>query len=200
MSGYDPELAERQLRQRAKLALRNRMRAVRAMLPQSACYARSERIQRRVLALEETAESTTVLAFSSIRNEVKTGDLIEALRVAGKRVALPRVVEDELELRLVEDDAELVPGAFSVPEPGSDAERIEPTEVDFALIPALAVDPRGHRIGYGGGYYDRLLPKLSCACTCAIVYDFQLIAEVPVLPFDVAVKLIVTDARVIHLR
>ena len=62
----------------------------------------------------------------------------------------------------------------------------------------MAVDSRGYRIGYGGGYYDRLIPRLKRACTCAVAYDFQLISEVPELPFDVAVNLVVTDARVIR--
>lgn len=66
------------------------------------------------------------------------------------------------------------------------------------MIPALAVDPRGYRIGYGGGYYDKLIPALHSARTCAVAYDFQLIAEVLELPFDVAVDLIVTDARVMR--
>ena len=91
-----------------------------------------------------------------------------------------------------------IPGVFSVPEPPEDAARLLPKEVDFALVPALALDPRGYRIGYGGGYYDRLLPKLSQARTCAVAFDFQLIAEVPELPFDVAVDLVVTDERVIR--
>ena len=87
-----------------------------------------------------------------------------------------------------------------IPEPARDAPRIEPGEIELALIPALAVDPRGYRIGYGGGYYDRLIPRLSKACTCALAYDFQLISEVPELHFDVAVELVVTDARVIRVR
>jgi 5-formyltetrahydrofolate cyclo-ligase len=124
--------------------------------------------------------------------------MVEAMHDSGKRVALPRVVDDALVLHLVERDTELVEGAFSVPEPPRDAPRLQPSDVDFALIPALAVDPRGHRIGYGGGYYDRLLPALPTATTCALAYDFQLIAEVPAAPFDVAVDLIVTDARVIR--
>jgi 5-formyltetrahydrofolate cyclo-ligase len=85
-----------------------------------------------------------------------------------------------------------------VPEPPETATRVQPDEVDFALVPALAVDPRGYRIGYGGGYYDKLIPRLGHACTCALAYDFQLIAEVPDLPFDVAVDLVVTDERVIR--
>lgn len=190
--------AESLLRQRAKLALRDRMRAVREALPDSACDARSSKITKRLFALPELERASTILAFASIRNEVRTGPCMQAAWQAGKRVALPRVVGDELRLYLVDPETVLVEGAFSVPEPPEAAAEVEPDEVDFALIPALAVDPRGYRIGYGGGYYDRLIPRLRTACTCAVAYDFQLISEVPKLPFDVAVDLVVTDERAIR--
>jgi 5-formyltetrahydrofolate cyclo-ligase len=174
------------------------MRGVREALPDSACDARSAEIAKRLLALAELERAETVLAFASIRNEVRTQTSMQAAWAAGKRVALPRVVGDELQLHLVASDTVLVEGAFSVPEPPETATRVQPDEVDFALVPALAVDPRGYRIGYGGGYYDKLIPRLGHACTCALAYDFQLIAEVPDLPFDVAVDLVVTDERVIR--
>jgi 5-formyltetrahydrofolate cyclo-ligase len=194
----EPGHAEHELRRRAKLALRKQMRAVRATLPATSCDARSSEIAKRVLALPELEAATIVLAFASIGNEVRTGPIIEGARRAGKRIALPRVVDDELVLHAVAPNTTLVEGAFGIPEPSKDAPSIRPAEVELALIPALAVDPHGYRIGYGGGYYDRLLPSLTAARTCTIAYDFQLIAEVPKLPFDAAVDLIVTDARVIR--
>jgi 5-formyltetrahydrofolate cyclo-ligase len=190
--------AESLLRQRAKLALRNRMRAVREALPDSACDARSSKITERLLSLAELERASTILAFASIRNEVRTQSSMQAAWEAGKRVALPRVVGDELRLYLIDSETVLVEGPFSVPEPPETAAQVHPDEVDFALVPALAVDPRGYRIGYGGGYYDKLIPRLGGACTCAVAYDFQLISEVPVLAFDVAVDLVVTDERVIR--
>jgi len=194
----DTERVENELRHRAKQALRKQLRSVRAALPASACESRSAEITTRVLALEELRAVETVLAFASIRNEVDTQALIDAFHTMGKRVALPRVVDRALTLHLVKQGEELRAGAFSVPEPPADAPPIPAGEVDFALIPALAVDPRGYRIGYGGGYYDRLLPQLRNALSCALVYDFQLVAEIPELPFDVTVDLIVTDAQVIR--
>ena len=155
-------------------------------------------IAKRVLALPELVNADTVLAFASIRNEVRTREIMNAAWADGKRVALPRVVGDVLALHIIEADTMMIEGAFSVPEPDAAAPQFEPSEVDFALIPALAVDPRGFRIGYGGGYYDKLLPLLDRACSCAVAYDFQLIPEVPELPFDVTVDLVVTDARVIR--
>ena len=198
MTADETGLAESLLRQRAKVALRNRMRAVREALPDSACVARSSEITKRLFSLAEVERASTVLAFASIRNEVRMQPSIQAAWAAGKRVALPRVVGDELRLYLVDSETVLVEGAFSVPEPPEAAAQVEPDEVDFALVPALAVDPRGYRIGYGGGYYDKLIPRLQDACTCAVAYDFQLISEVPTLPFDVAVDLVVTDERVIR--
>ena len=198
MSPDETEHAESMLRQRAKLALRNRMRAVRQALPESACDARSSAITKRLLALPEVDGAETILAFASIRNEVRTRGSMAAAWAAGKRVVLPRVAGDELQLCLVDSETVLVEGAFSVPEPPETSAIVPPSQVDVALVPALAVDPRGYRIGYGGGYYDKLIPQLRRACTCAVAYDFQLIAEVPELPFDVAVDVVVTDRRVIR--
>ena len=198
MSTDETEHAESMLRQRAKLALRSRMRAVREALPGSACDARSAEITKRLFTLAEVDRATTILAFASIRNEVRTRASMQAAWATGKRVALPRVVGDQLQLHLVDSETALVEGAFSVPEPPATAAIVQPGDVDVALVPALAVDPRGYRIGYGGGYYDKLIPRLQRACTCAVAYDFQLIAEVPELPFDVAVDVVVTDERVIR--
>jgi len=198
VSENETEHAQSLLRQRAKLALRNRMRMVREAIPSSACEARSAEIAKRLLLLEEFDRASTVLAFAPIRNEVRTRSSMQAAWAAGKHVALPRVVEDELTLRRVDGHTVLIEGAFGVSEPPEDTPSVEASEVDFALVPALAVDPRGYRIGYGGGYYDRLIPQLRNARTCVVAYDFQLISEVPELPFDVAVDLVVTDERVIR--
>ena len=198
MSSDDSSHADIEIRHRAKQALRMQLRAVRSALPESACHSRSSEIATRVLTLPELVNARTVLAFASIRNEVRTREIMNAAWADGKRVALPRVVGDVLALHIVEADTVMIEGAFSVPEPDAAAPQLEPSEVDFALVPALAVDPRGFRIGYGGGYYDKLLPLLDRACSCAVAYDFQLVPEVPELPFDATVDLVVTDARVIR--
>jgi 5-formyltetrahydrofolate cyclo-ligase len=200
VSADELEHTESMLRQRAKQALRARMRAVREALPGSACDARSAEITQRLFALAEVEQAATILAFASIRKEVRTRASMQAAWAAGKRVALPRVVGNELQLHLVDSETVLIEGAFSVPEPPATAAMVQPGDVDVALIPALAIDPRGYRIGYGGGYYDKLIPQLQRACTCAIAYDFQLIAEVPELPFDVAVDVVITDERVIRTK
>lgn len=198
MNDTPPGGKEEQIRHQVKRELRKRMRAVRGALPVSACEARSRAITRRVVALPSFQSAKTVLAFSSIRREVRTDGIMQAAWTTGKDVALPRVVEQELHLHLVGEETELEEGSFGVQEPPEDAPKMPPSAIDFALIPALAVDPRGHRIGYGGGFYDRLLPLLDNAYSCALAFDFQLIVEVPDLPLDIPVRLIVTDDRLIE--
>jgi 5-formyltetrahydrofolate cyclo-ligase len=73
----------------------------------------------------------------------------------------------------------------------------EPESIDALVVPALAVDPTGHRIGYGAGYYDRALPRHPSAKAIAVAYDWQLVAEVPATPGDVKVGWVVTDVRTI---
>jgi 5-formyltetrahydrofolate cyclo-ligase len=185
------------IRHEVKRELRKRMRAVRGALPASACDARSNEIAKRVVALKGFAAAKTLLAFASMRKEVRTRGIMEAAWELEKQVVLPRMVEETLVLHRIEPATPLVEGAFGVPEPPEACPTVAPRDIDFALVPALAVDPRGHRIGYGGGFYDRLLPLLRHARSCALVFDFQLVAEVPELPTDVMVDIVVTDTRVI---
>ncbi|MDH3199302.1 MAG: 5-formyltetrahydrofolate cyclo-ligase [Myxococcales bacterium] len=196
MSRRRTDTSEEQIRHQVKAELRKRMRSVRGALPVSACETRSAEIAKRVVGLEGFESAKTILAFSSIRCEVRTQAIMQAAWTAGKQVALPRVVENDLHLHRIGVDTELVEGAFGVPEPPEEAPRISTETVDFAIVPALAVDLRGYRIGYGGGYYDRLLPLLKNAQSCALAFDFQLIAEVPELPIDIPVDIVVTDQRV----
>lgn len=188
------------IRIEVKRELRKRMRSVRNALPASACETRSNAIADHVVALTEFQSATVVLAFSAIRREVRTAAIMQAAWNASKEVVLPRVVEEGLVLHRIDPATELREGAFGVAEPAEDLPVVAPDTVDFALVPALAVDPSGYRIGYGGGYYDRLVPTLTRAKTCAVAFDFQLIAEVPRLDHDAAVDIVVTDTRVIEVH
>ena len=191
----DPEHA---LRRQVKQRLRQQMRAVREALPEEARRARSLAIAERLTELPEFRSARTIAAFASIRSEADTRPILERAWADSKRVALPRVTEMQITLHLVGPEAELQPGPFGVPEPAPERALVPPEEVDFVVVPALAVDPRGHRIGYGKGCYDQLLPSLRQAFSCVIAYDFQLLGEVPEESFDVPVDGVVTDVRVIR--
>ncbi len=182
------------LRLRMKQELRRRMKVVRKALPSEARAARSEAIIERLRTeLRDNADNTYVAAFVSIRGEVSLAPLLDGL----PSVALPRVTKDGLVLHALESRvADLEPyGRYQIPEPSPDAAKVDPDDVGVVLVPALAIDPRGYRVGYGGGYYDRLLPTLSNAIRIAVVYDFQLVPETPNMPHDVPVHVVVTDQR-----
>jgi 5-formyltetrahydrofolate cyclo-ligase len=101
--------------------------------------------------------------------------------------------------RFVDDTATLEERGLGFREPDPAAE--EATALDVIIVPALQIDGRGHRIGYGGGFYDRALPRFAPpAVTVGVAFDFQLIAEVPVTDGDVALAFVVTDARTLDPR
>lgn len=198
----DPALLAR-LREHAKRELRSRMRSVRGVLPSAACAERSARAIAHLSELPEVKAARTIVGFSAIQKELDLAALLSEARAQGKRVGLPRVVQPEdgpalLDLLALNDEP-LVEGAFGVLEPPPSAPRIEEAGVDVILVPGLAFDAQGHRIGYGRAFYDRLLPTLPNAFRVGVGYDFQLVVELPVDPHDVPLHCIVTDARVLRI-
>jgi 5-formyltetrahydrofolate cyclo-ligase len=188
--------AEQALRARAKQELRVRMRSVRRVLPQTACVARSQAICEQLRELSPFALASTLIAYAAYRKEADPAPLLREAERLGKTVGLVRVEEDGgLGLHRYRTGDPLADNAFGIAEPSSLAARIEHAEVELVIVPVLAIDPRGYRIGYGHGYYDRLLPRLGRAFKVAIAYDFQLLAEMPNTDGDVPVDCIVTDKR-----
>jgi 5-formyltetrahydrofolate cyclo-ligase len=182
-----------------KRELRARMRARRLALGSGESSQHAGELSRRLQALPEYRSARCVVGYVAFRGEMDPAPLLERARADGKRVALPRV-QGATGLLLHEhasDDA-LIRSALGILEPSPRSPTVDPTEVDLVLVPALAVDARGQRLGYGGGYYDRLLPTLPRAFAVAAVHDFQVLAAVPVTHFDQRVHCIVTERRVLR--
>ena len=189
---------ERQLRANVKEALRRQMRALRSDTPDSAKRRRSADICQRVQELRSFTNARNIAAYVPVHGEVDVYSMIRKCLSKGKGVLLPRVDADNNVLVLHEwHGQKLSVGEYGIPSPSVDDPIASPQDVDFVLIPALATDERGFRVGYGKGYYDRLLPTLTNALGCTVVYDFQLVAEVPTLDHDVASDMIVTDMRTV---
>jgi 5-formyltetrahydrofolate cyclo-ligase len=200
MDDLDPA-QETALRYRAKAVLRKRARALRNAIPRDAVAERSARIAARLEALPVFAAAATVSLFWPIegRNEVDLTALDARLRAAGKRVAYPSIDADTrvMTFRFVDDLASLAERGFGVHEP--DPAAPEAGALDVIVVPALQVDPRGHRLGYGAGFYDRTIPRFAPPARAIVVaFSFQLIPEVPITEGDVPVSLIVTDEAVIE--
>ena len=182
---------------RAKRKVRRAILAARDALPRDLREAAGRSIQDRFLALPEVRRASAVMLFWSFGSEVPTEDLIRRLHEAGTAVALPRI-----------EDAELVPVRFAPGDPTTTTsfgarepageDRIPPGALDVVGVPGVAFDRGGRRVGYGAGYYDRLLVRTSAAAI-ALAFDVQVTDEdLPVGAADVDVDAIVTESRTIR--
>jgi 5-formyltetrahydrofolate cyclo-ligase len=153
----------------------------------------SLRAQERLLASAEFCLARSVALYSPARGEVFTDLLMdEALRL-GKHLLFPRMRDRQLELVEIESREELLPGPFGILEP-SGGPPVAIGEVGLLVVPGVAFDRTGHRIGYGKGFYDRLLHGADHACKAGIAFDFQLLTELPAEGHDVRMDLLATES------
>ena len=147
------------------------------------------------------AHACTVLLYASaFPEEIDTRPFVRFAREIGKRVILPRVngAMRRLDLFVMsgEAGAGLIAGRLGIPEPPADAPPVEPREVDWVLVPGLAFDESGSRLGRGGGYYDHLLSALREDCPrWALIYDEQWVDRVPVEGHDARVDGVASASR-----
>lgn len=172
-----------------KDSLRKYIRAQKSQYDVAQLEAMSIEITNRVLALASWQEAGTLLLYYPLADEVDVRPLIKDAYENGKKVFLPVVKGDELELRLYQGEASLAQGAYGIMEPTGPLFAPENyDEIQLAIIPGMAFDAAGHRLGRGKGYYDRLLPKLTNARLQGICFPFQLLDDVPAEPHDVTIN------------
>ena len=135
-------------------------------------------------------ETKVILAYYALPDEVDTHALLDELVAEGKTVLLPKVLDDKtMELRRYTGCHSLCEGAFHIMEP-TGVPLTDEAQIDIALIPGVAFDSYGHRLGRGKGYYDRFLVRFNRK-TIGVCFDFQKVAEVPVDAYDIAVDRVV---------
>jgi 5-formyltetrahydrofolate cyclo-ligase len=182
---------------RAKAVLRREAVAARDRLPVEKQQAWSADIRDRLLGLACWKEARAVGLYATIRGEVDAIPLVEAARAAGKSIAFPRAQRSEGTLAFYEvaSAGDLAPGAFGVPEPaGADIRLVPIGRLSLLIVPALAFDLRGQRLGFGGGYYDRLLSKHRRP-SVGLAYECQIHDDLPVGARDQGVDIVVTETR-----
>ena len=143
----------------------------------------------------EKEQEKTVFIYLSFSSEAPTDLAIETLKNRGFTVLCPRVEEDGMQAVLCGDDFTL--SHMGIREPVGKEWTNSPT---YAVVPLLAVDANGNRLGYGKGYYDRYLAKHPTAKRIGYCYDFQYVREVPIEVFDERLDVIVTDKQVVYTR
>ena len=160
----------------------------RAMTPEE-IREKSRILMEKLLKTQLYQNAGTIYGYLSYNQEVQTLPILAKALEEGKRVAVPKVYGEEMRFLYLEDLSQVAPGYGGIPEPIADS----PVAVDphaLVLMPGLAFDREGHRIGYGGGFYDRFLAKEPEHPTVALCYEFQMVENLPVESFDVPVDLV----------
>ncbi|MCQ4080581.1 5-formyltetrahydrofolate cyclo-ligase [Streptomyces sp. RB6PN25] len=188
--------------QDTKGTLRAELLRVRRGLPADERSAAARALARHALELPELASASAVAAYVSVGAEPGTRDLLDVLHTRGTRVLLPVLLPDnDLDWAVYEGPDSLAPAGRGLLEP--DGPRLGPEAVvaaDVVLLPGLAVDARGMRLGRGGGSYDRVLERLAKAgarpALVVLLYANEVVARVPVEPHDHPVRAVITPAGV----
>lgn len=180
-----------------KAVLRERMLAARAALPPARRAEAAAAITRRLRELPELAGARSLLGYAAFGAEVDLGGFLSAAIDAGLAVHLPWVDGEDLRLARVADlEADLAPGWGGVPEPLVSLRQAAEPALDAVLVPGVAFDLHGGRVGYGGGHFDRLLARLPrSTVVVGVGYDVQLVDAVPVEAHDVTMDAVVTETR-----
>lgn len=161
----------------------------------------SQQIVERFLDTPEYASAETVLFYVDVRDEVQTRQAIPAALASGKRIVVPYCVGRELALFHLRSFTELEPGAFGILEPATylrdeASRRVLPQDLDLVLVPGVAFDLQANRLGYGQGFYDRLLETIRPGTArIAVAFDSQIVPQIPVASHDIPMTQVLTESR-----
>lgn len=184
----------------AKRAARSRARQARDGVEQTERRSAAHELAFVLLELPELASAATILAYAALPNELDPMPAIWRLRKRGVRIAYPRIeAPGVLGMHYVDHEMELVPGPFGLAQPSEHAAHAPHECIDAVIVPGVAFDVQGTRLGYGGGYYDRLLPMMRRECVrIGVAFDEQVLEHIPTEDHDECVDLVVTPARIIR--
>ena len=180
-----------------KEVIRQQILALRNGLSEEDRLEFSRAIGERFFHLPMVRDAARLMLFLSFGSEVDTWLLLEQAIAMGKSVVAPICLPATKELALypISDGKEAVPGHWGILEPPRAGEAISPDTLDVVVVPGIAFDGAGQRVGYGGGYYDRFLPRADRAWKIGVCYDLQLVDSLPYAPHDVPVDVIVTERQ-----
>ena len=169
-----------------KKELRAQIRAQKRAMTEQQIVEKSLRLGELFLASDAYKNAKTIYGYLPYNQEVRTVAMLEQAMKDGKRVAVPKCYGDEMRFIFMDDLSKVEKGYANIPEPIAD-EPIADDETALVLMPGMAFDPQGHRIGYGGGFYDKFLAKEPNHPTLALCYDFQMVEHLETEEFDIPV-------------
>jgi len=165
---------------------------IKALSPEY-CQTADEQIFHKLTTLKAYKNAKTVFCYVGTKDEINTMPILINILKSGKRLGVPKCVSlGVMEVYEIDSLKKLVPGRYGIMEPDENCPVIPPEEIEFVCVPCLACSRDGKRLGYGGGFYDRYLPKLNCEkavlCRSALLEE-----DIPVDEFDVRIEIVVTD-------
>lgn len=164
----------------------------------ASCSAFNDRITERILDLPEIHDADTVLMYASFGSEPSTTAIARELMRRNKRIAFPKCGENGImTFHCVNSLDELHEGKFDIPEPDGTSEIPEITHKTVCIVPGLAFSPDGHRLGYGGGFYDRFLSRYPHIFTVGLAYEKCIADMLPALEHDVKINTVATEERLV---
>ena len=169
-------------KQELRRAIRERKRA----MTEEEIVERSNALAEKFYNSPAYQAASTIYGYLPYNQEVRTVPMLQRALDEGKRVAVPKVYGEEMRFIYLEDLTQVSKGYAGIPEPIADAPVAEDPRA-LVLMPGLAFDPQGHRIGYGGGFYDRFLAQEPNHPTLALCYEFQMQAHLDTEEFDIPV-------------
>ncbi|MDO4675773.1 MAG: 5-formyltetrahydrofolate cyclo-ligase [Anaerobiospirillum succiniciproducens] len=179
---------------------RNEIRQKRKALHEDEVAKCSELVRHVVLEHEFLKQNRCIASYHSFSGEIDTVEINKALRLAGHHMALPVIHPEEkglMDFYSYEKPEDLILNRFKIPEPVVSAENlVQPHNLEVVIVPLVGFNEKGERLGMGGGYYDRMLKKISCEClTLGLAYDFQLIPEIKSQPWDMPLDEVITPTK-----
>ncbi|WP_456397468.1 5-formyltetrahydrofolate cyclo-ligase [Desulfurobacterium sp.] len=177
-----------------KATLRKKIREKRLLLSAKKIEEKSRLICEKILGLDIVKKHSNFLLYYPFKNEVSLLPLFDALKKADKSVSFPKVSGKEIVPVKVNSLNELSPGYMGIMEP---KEMVNTENPSVVFVPGIAFDFKCYRLGYGGGFYDRFLSR-GKYITVGVCFDFQIVENLPVEPFDMPVNLVVSEKRIIR--
>ena len=182
-----------------KEEIREKYRKIRAQIPSETRNHADSQIAERLFNRPEYRDARIIYCYMSFKDEADTASIIDESLRLGKQVALPRVSgKRKMEFFFISGQKDLVTGFMGIKEPaGYCLEASAPSEDALVLLPGLAFDRSGARLGYGGGFYDTYLAKHAGCKKAALAYSAQIAPEIPTEPVDVKTDMIITEKELI---
>ena len=169
-----------------KKALRKQIGGLKKAMTPAAIEEKSRCLGELFFASEAYQKAQTIYGYLPYNQEVRTVPILERALLDSKKVAVPKVYGDDMKFIYLTDLSRIAPGYAGIPEPIADGP-VADDPTALVLMPGLAFDPEGHRIGYGGGFYDRFLANEPMHPTLALCYDFQMLPALETEEFDIPV-------------